>query len=75
MYAYNTLSDISPTVAIIGYDPVMYMTSETAGTVNVIIRLIQGDLTGLMASNAISVNVSAASFTATGLLVCLCMYC
>ena len=60
---------LSPTVATIGYDPVLYTANETAGTVNVVIRLIQGNLTGLVASTAISVNVSAASFTATGLSV------
>ena len=61
----------SPVVATIGYDPVLYTVSETAGTVAVNISLLQGDLTGLMASAAILVNVSAESFTATGLSVCL----
>ena len=54
---------------IIGYEPVLYSVNEsdTTGMVDVTIRLLQGDLTGL---TAIPVNVSAANFTATGLRLC-----
>ena len=59
---------------IIGYDPILYTVNETGttGMVDVTIRLLQGDLTGL---TAISVDVSAEGFTATGLHLsnnCLC---
>ena len=55
--------------AIIGYAPVLYTVNESdpTGVVDVTIRLLQGDLSGLTASTAIPVDVLAASFTATGL--------
>ena len=55
-------------VVVIGYAPVLYTVNENdrTGEVEVTIRLLQGDLTGLTASTAIPVDVSAASFTATG---------
>ena len=56
-------------VVVIGYAPVLYTVEEvdSTGEVDVTIRLLQGDLTGLTASTAIPIDVSAASFTATGL--------
>ena len=57
------------TVVTIGYDPVLYTVAENVptGSVDVTIRLLAGDLSGLPSSAAIPVGVAAQSYTATGL--------
>jgi hypothetical protein len=54
-------------VVTIGYDPVLYTVAENVptGSVDVTIRLLAGDLSGLPSSAAIPVGVAAQSFTAT----------
>ena len=62
-------------VVVIGYQPVEYTVNEdvSTGVQSVFIVVLEGDLTGITASNIITVDVSAASFTATGLSACLCI--
>ena len=63
-------------VVVIGYQPVEYTVNEdvSTGVESVFIRVFEGDLTGITASNIITVDVSAASFTATGLFACLSIW-
>ena len=56
-------------VVVIGYQPVEYTVNEdvSTGVESVFIRVLEGDLTGITVGNIVTVDVSATSFTATGL--------
>ena len=63
-------------VVVIGYMPVEYTVNEdvSTGVESVFIRVLEGDLTGITVGNIVTVDVSAASFTATGLFACLSIW-